>query len=334
MQQQTCETVRFCERFTGSLKKRVRVVIVRSSRMFVSRLKYAFYLRMKGKKCCKQLTLCNSSLRMKTSPFREPKVEPNEKAKWPRKVQPGRDIVTVYRRKTPRAISPTWLPTMRTGRRRSSTATPAKPTPWTAADTLAKRMDNRDYVAASMTQEQAIEYANAVARLKPFNVTVDAATSTVAECLKTVADLSNLHAAVKFYAARHKQTIRNPWPRSWPSCLRSKRLAALPALRWRTCACGSNRFAGDCNKDCCNVTTADLQAWLDAQNAQPTTEAIRRVTQTFVACYTCCFEFAVARGYASDNPVEGVERIKVRNGDVEIFTPVEIARACLPRSYP
>ena len=38
------------------------------------------------------------------------------------------------------------------------------------------------------------------------------------------------------------------------------------------------------------------------------------------------FEFAVARGYAADNPVEGVEKLKVRNGDVEIFTPVEIAR--------
>jgi integrase len=38
------------------------------------------------------------------------------------------------------------------------------------------------------------------------------------------------------------------------------------------------------------------------------------------------FEFAVARGYAADNPVASVENVDVRGGDVEIFTPVEIAR--------
>src|SRR5439155_9123955 len=38
------------------------------------------------------------------------------------------------------------------------------------------------------------------------------------------------------------------------------------------------------------------------------------------------FKFAVARGYAVDNPLEGVERVKVRNGEVAIFTPAEIAR--------
>jgi hypothetical protein len=61
-----------------------------------------------------------------------------------------------------------------------------------AAAKLARRIDSRDYVAASMTQGQAIEYANAAARLKPYNVTVDAATATVAECLKSVGDLANL----------------------------------------------------------------------------------------------------------------------------------------------
>jgi integrase len=38
------------------------------------------------------------------------------------------------------------------------------------------------------------------------------------------------------------------------------------------------------------------------------------------------FEFAVARGYATDNPVAAVENVKVTAGDVAIFTPKEIAR--------
>jgi integrase len=38
------------------------------------------------------------------------------------------------------------------------------------------------------------------------------------------------------------------------------------------------------------------------------------------------FQFAVARAYAADNPIEGVERVKVNGGEVEVFTPNEITR--------
>jgi len=81
-----------------------------------------------------------------------------------------------------------------------------------------------------------------------------------------------------------------------------------------------NRFAGDCTKHTCNVTTAEIQEWLDGQGLSPQGYTnFRRVLHLL-------FKFAVARGYAADNPLGEVERVKVRNGDVEIFTPVEIAR--------
>lgn len=83
-----------------------------------------------------------------------------------------------------------------------------------AANTLAKRLDSRDYVAAGLTKPQAIEYANAQARLLPFGVTVDAATSAVAERLKELGDLSNLHAAAKFCRQRHKQLVKKT-PPTW-----------------------------------------------------------------------------------------------------------------------
>ena len=69
------------------------------------------------------------------------------------------------------------------------------------------------------------------------------------------------------------------------------------------------RFADAFRKDTCNVTTAEIQAWLDARQLSPQSYAnSRTVLHTF-------FEFAVARGYASDNPVAGVERVKVRNAE-------------------
>lgn len=255
---------------------------------------------------------------MKAPPSRTSTENP-EKQGWPRKVQPGREAVTVYRRLTPSGNFAYMVANYADGKRRFDSYS-KEADALEAAETLAKRIDKRDYVAASMTKEQAIEYANAVDRLKPFNVTVDAATAAVAECLKTVGDLANLHASVKFYAARNKQVTKKPVAGVVADLLaikesRDASRRYMEDLRYRL-----NRFAGDCTKDCCNVTTADIQEWLDAQKLSPQGYTnFRRVLHLL-------FKFAVARGFAADNPVEGVERVKVRNGDVEIFTPVEIAR--------
>ncbi len=80
------------------------------------------------------------------------------------------------------------------------------------------------------------------------------------------------------------------------------------------------RFADAFHKDTCNVTTAEIQAWLDGQKPAPQSyQNLRRVLHAII-------EFAVARGYAADNPVAVVESVKVNGGDVENFTPLEIAR--------
>jgi integrase len=81
-----------------------------------------------------------------------------------------------------------------------------------------------------------------------------------------------------------------------------------------------NRVAGDFSKDACNVTTSDVQTWLDAQKFS------RQNYSDFRNRLHLLFNFAVARGYAIDNPVAAVEKIKARGGDVEIFTPSEIAK--------
>ena len=80
------------------------------------------------------------------------------------------------------------------------------------------------------------------------------------------------------------------------------------------------RFADAFRKDCCDVTTAEVQAWLDSlQLSRQSYKNFRTVAHLF-------FEFAVARGYAADNPVTGSESLTVGGGDVEIFTPAEIRR--------
>jgi integrase len=81
-----------------------------------------------------------------------------------------------------------------------------------------------------------------------------------------------------------------------------------------------NRFAGAFQKDMGNVATADVQAWLDSQKFSPQNlMGFRRVIHLL-------FEFAVARGYAVDNPAAALERVKVKHGATQIFTPKEITK--------
>src|SRR6185369_5420168 len=184
---------------------------------------------------------------------------------WPRTIQPGRAIVRVYRRKTPSGNIAYMVSNYADGDRRRFDCYAEEADAVAAAEKLAKRLDARDYVAASMTREQAIEYANASARLKPFNVTVDAATAAVAESLKSLGDLANLHAAVKFYVVRHRRTTKKPVAGVVAELLKIKQARAasdryIDDLRGRL-----ERFVADCQKDACNVTTTDVQDWLDGQ---------------------------------------------------------------------
>ncbi len=58
-----------------------------------------------------------------------------------------------------------------------------------AARRLARQLCEREVVAASLTNEQAPDYAAAVQPLAPFNVGLPVAAGTLAECLKIVPDL-------------------------------------------------------------------------------------------------------------------------------------------------
>ncbi len=171
-----------------------------------------------------------------------------------------------------------------------------------------------------MTNEQAADFAAAVQTLSRFKLSLPAVASTVAECLQLVGDLPNLHAAAKFYATRHKQTERKRVADVVAELLQVKaaRKASpryLDDLRSRL-----TRFAEVFRKDVGDVTTAEIQAWLDSHRLSAQTY----VNNRRVAHLLC--EFAVARGYATDNPVASVENLKVSSGDIEVFTPIEIQK--------
>lgn len=127
-----------------------------------------------------------------------------------------------------------------------------------AADTLARRLDKLDYTAARLTEDEAREYASARLALATFNVTVAAGVAAVAECLKDLRDrLPSLHAAVSFYKARHKQVTKKPVAEVVAELLKIKESRGASVRYAKDLRLRLERFAGDRNKDCCNVTTAD-----------------------------------------------------------------------------
>jgi site-specific recombinase XerD len=252
---------------------------------------------------------------MKAASSRKPK----QAEKWPKEVQPGRAIVRVYRRRSPSNNNCFMVANYADGKRRfDSYASEADAV--SAAETLAKRIDSRDYVAASMTQGQALEYANANARLKPFGVSVDKATAVVVACLEILGDLANLPVAAKFYVARNKQVVKKPLGEVVTEFLKVKEARGASPRYMSDLRGRLEKFMEYCKRDACNVTTANIQEWLDGLKLQAQSYRNNRTVLHTL------FKFATARGYAVDNPAEGVERVKVSGGDVEIFTPAEITR--------
>ncbi len=252
---------------------------------------------------------------MKTSTPRKPSSNSN----WPRKVTFGRESVTVYRREIPSGGFGFMVANYSAGKRRFDSY-PTEAEALDAAQRLARQLSERQVVAASMTNGQAAEYAAAVLTLKPHGVTLTSAADTLAKCLETVHDLSNLLAAAKFYAARQKSVTRRPVSEVVAELLAVKAARKASTRYLQDLRVRLARFADAFRKDCCDVTTAEVQAWLDSlQLSRQSYKNFRTVAHLF-------FEFAVARGYAADNPVTGSESLTVGGGDVEIFTPAEIRR--------
>jgi integrase len=231
----------------------------------------------------------------------------------------GRERVPVYKRKAPNGSRCFMVANYASGKRRYDSY-PSADLAIEAAGKLARQLSEREVLAAAMTNAEASEYAAAVQKLAPFNVGLLSAADTMAGCLKIVGGLADLNAACRFYQVRHKRTVAKPVAEVVDEliALKAKRGASaryLGDLRFRL-----GRIADNFRKNACDVTTADIQAWLDAQKLAP------QSYKNFRTVLNLLFEYAAARGFAGENPVVGVESLKVNGGDVEIFTPSQMAR--------
>jgi len=238
---------------------------------------------------------------------------------WPRRVTLGRVKVTVYRRKTPIGNFAYMLANYASGKRRFDSYA-SEEDALDAAGKLARQLSQRDVLAAGMSNESASEYASAVQTLAPFGVSLLAAVDTVAACLKLVPDLHGVHAAVKRDAQRNRQVTAKRVADVVADLLAVKEARGASRRYMEDLRSRLNRFGEAFQKHTCNVTTAEIQSWLDGQKLAPGNY------QNFRTVIGTLFQFAVARGFAADNPVVGIEKLDVRQEDIEVYTPHEIHR--------
>jgi len=260
----------------------------------------------------------------------------SRKSDWPRKVSVGRASVSIYKRTAPNGSPCFMVANYAAGKRRfDSYADEALALE--AAGKLARQMSECEVVAASLTNDQAAEFAAAVQKLKPFNVGLLSAADAVANALlviggfeslekltaaatqgQPIPGLAELTAAATFYRQRHKKTTPKRVADVVAELLTVKAARGASERYLQDLRARLNRFAEKFQKNIGDVTTADVQSWLDTQKklAPQTHVNFRRVVHLL-------FKFAVARGFATENPVDGVERVKVRSGEIEIFTPAE-----------
>lgn len=187
---------------------------------------------------------------------------------------------------------------------------------------IARQLACGESTAAAVSNRDAASYGRAIELLKPTGVALELAAGHFSEAFKILGGDKVVEAA-KFFA-RHK-----------PDQVEQKRIADVVAelvalkqsrglsvdytkdLRQRL-----TRFAKDFGQNISDITTGDVQRWLDGLKLGPQSiKNFRTVLHTF-------FDFAESRGYIikGGNPVVDTENVKVNGGNVEIFTTEEIGK--------
>ncbi len=261
---------------------------------------------------------------MNATPSRKPK----QAETWPRKVTVGRVSVSVYRRLTPLGNFAYMVANYADGKRRfDSYATEADALD--AAGKLARQLSARDTIGASMTREQSVEYASAIQSLQPLGLTLSAAVAAIVEAVKLTGDLPGVAAAARFYKAKHKSVTPKRVADVVAELLALKKARGAAARYLDDLQFRLEKFADKFPCNIGSVTTADVQAWLDGLKLSSQSYANNR------RCVHLLFEHGVARGYCLDNPAADVERPKIRNGEVKIFTPDETRKllAAAPEDF-
>ena len=188
------------------------------------------------------------------------------------------------------------------------------------AETIARQLSTGDATAAAMRNADAASYGRAKELIRPTGASLEVAAATYAKIFEIVGD-AGIEAAQFYKRHRVDQVTRKRVADVVAELIAAKEARGKSARYIGDLRARLTRFAETFAVDISTVTTADVQRWLDGLKLAPqTAKNFRTVLYTL-------FAFAESRGYIfkGGNPVEGTEHISANDGNIEIFTPNEIA---------
>ena len=204
------------------------------------------------------------------------------------------------------------------------------------ASRIAEQLATGESTAAGMSNSQAASYGRATELLQPTGTALEVACAIYAKCFAIIGS-DRMTEAATFFQRHAAASITPRTVRQVADELvevRTQRTAnGTPASpRYiRTLRNQLARFAKDFACEVGNVTTADVQAWLDKL------KCAARTVKGFRITLNTLMSFAEARGYIfkGSNPVAGTEAIVSNEGAIEIFTPAEVAAllAAAPKAF-
>jgi integrase len=247
------------------------------------------------------------------------KTASSRKPKWPREITLGNVSVKIYKRTTPNGKTGFMLAYRQDGKRKFDSYSD-EATAIQEANTKARQLSTLGVKAAQLTDDDLRACVAAMDAAKPLNLSLVHAVGKLVEAAEIVGDVAKVTEACRFYSARNKRTTPKPVAEVVAELLLIKKSRGAAPRYLEDLKSRLKRFAKAFPKDACNVTTADIQAWLDSEKLKAQNfMGFRRTIHLF-------FKFCAARGYAVDNPAASLEKVKVKHGATQIFTPKEITK--------
>ena len=242
---------------------------------------------------------------------------------WPRKVTAGNASVTIYRRSRADGSRGFEVADYSHGRRRLRSF-PTAEKALADAERIAQLLAAGEAEGAQMRGKDFASYGRSVELIRPTGDPLELAAARYAEIVEILGDGRLAVEAARFFKERNPDNLPFKTVAEVVAELlaakeaRGKSKRYLQDLRAR-----ANRFAEAFKVGIADVTTPDVQAWLDGLKGSP------RTAKNFRGAVGTLFSYAETRGFVvkGQNPVKDTERISAGNGKaIEIFTPEEIAR--------
>ena len=190
------------------------------------------------------------------------------------------------------------------------------------AEKVARQLSTGDAAAASMRNHEAASYGRAMQLLRPTGASLELAAAVYARCFELLGG-DTLTEAASFYTRHGANRITNkPVPEVVAELVASSLARGLSGRHVSDLRQRLGRFAKAFVVNISAVTTPDISRWLDALKLAPqSVNNFRRVLHTM-------FAFAESRGYTfkGSNPVADVKPLSTAGGEIEIYSPDEIAK--------